>query len=90
MADRFGRKPVFLASVVVFTTGSLLSGLSTSLPMLVVFRIAQGAGGGILSPVGLAMVYEVFPPDERGGPSGCGAWRPWRLRQRVRSWAAGC
>jgi EmrB/QacA subfamily drug resistance transporter len=65
LGDRFGGKRVLLAAVVVFTVASALCGLAGSLGELVIFRIIQGAGGGMLAPVGLAMLFRVFPPEER-------------------------
>ena len=66
LADRFGRKHIFLASLGVFTVGSLLSGVAADLPQLVVARIIQGLGGGAIFPVGMAMIYEQVPPRRRG------------------------
>jgi EmrB/QacA subfamily drug resistance transporter len=66
LADRIGRKPVFITSMGLFAAGSLCSALAPSLPLLVVFRIVQGLGGGAMVPVGMAMIYELFPPDRRG------------------------
>lgn len=60
MADRFGTRRVFSAAIGVFTLGSVLCGFSTSLEMLVVCRIIQGAGGAMMVPVGrmtLARTY---------------------------------
>src|SRR5580692_9950156 len=51
-ADRFGARTVFSAAIVVFTIGSILCGLSSSLPELVVARIIQGMGGAMMVPVG--------------------------------------
>jgi EmrB/QacA subfamily drug resistance transporter len=65
LGDRFGGKRVLLTAIVVFTTASALCGLASSLGELVAFRILQGAGGGMLAPVGMAMLYRVFPPEER-------------------------
>ena len=65
LGDRFGGKRVLLAAIVVFTAASALCGLASSLGELVAFRILQGAGGGMLAPVGMAMLYRVFPPAER-------------------------
>jgi len=65
LGDRFGGKRVLLAAVVVFTVASALCGLAGSLGELVIFRVVQGAGGGMLAPVGLAMLFRVFPPEER-------------------------
>ncbi|MGP1675347.1 MAG: DHA2 family efflux MFS transporter permease subunit, partial [Candidatus Limnocylindrales bacterium] len=66
LADRFGRKHVFLTSLGIFTIGSLLSGLAADLPQLVLARILQGLGGGAIFPVGMAMIYEQVPPGRRG------------------------
>jgi EmrB/QacA subfamily drug resistance transporter len=65
LGDRFGGKRVLLAAIVVFTGASALCGLASSLGELVAFRILQGAGGGMLAPVGMAMLFRVFPPAER-------------------------
>ena len=65
LGDRYGGKRVLLAAIALFTAASALCGLASSLDELVAFRILQGAGGGMLAPVGMAMLYRVFPPDER-------------------------
>ena len=65
LGDRFGGKRVLLAAIIVFTVASALCGLATSLGELVVFRVLQGVGGGMLAPVGMAMLFRVFPPEER-------------------------
>jgi EmrB/QacA subfamily drug resistance transporter len=65
LGDRFGGKRVLLAAIVVFTAASALCGLATSLGELVLFRVLQGVGGGMLAPVGMAMLFRVFPPEER-------------------------
>src|SRR5947207_12062541 len=65
LGDRFGGKRVLLSAIVLFTFASALCGLASSLGELVAFRILQGAGGGMLAPVGMAMLYRVFPPAER-------------------------
>ncbi len=61
MADRFGTRRVFATAIGLFTVGSVLCGLSTSLEMLVACRILQGAGGAMMMPVGrmtLARTYD--------------------------------
>ena len=63
--DRFGPKAVFLTALGLFVAASALCGLSASLVQLVLFRVVQGAGGGLLVPVGLAMLLREFPPAER-------------------------
>jgi EmrB/QacA subfamily drug resistance transporter len=65
LGDRFGGKRVLMAAITVFTIASALCGLASSLPELVAFRVLQGVGGGMLAPVGTAMLFRVFPPQER-------------------------
>src|SRR6201998_3879251 len=65
LGDRLGGKRVMLAAIAVFTAASALCGLASSLGELVAFRILEGAGGGMLAPVGMAMLYRAFPPAER-------------------------
>jgi len=65
LGDRFGGKRVLLIAIAVFTVGSVLCGVAQNMTELVVFRVLQGAGGGMMAPVGMAMLYRVFPPSER-------------------------
>ena len=65
VGDRFGTKRTFLIAISLFTFASALCGLSQSVLELVLFRILQGAGGGMLTPVGMAMLYRAYPPAER-------------------------
>jgi EmrB/QacA subfamily drug resistance transporter len=65
LGDKFGGKRVLLIAIVVFTVASALCGLATSLGELVAFRVLQGVGGGMLAPVGMAMLFRAFPPEER-------------------------
>jgi MFS family permease len=64
IADRFGMRNVICAAFVLFTTGSMLCGLSTSLPMLVAFRILQGLGGAMMNPVGRLILFRSFPKSD--------------------------
>ena len=65
LGDRFGGKRVLLAAIAVFTVGSVLCGLAQNITELVLFRVLQGAGGGMMAPVGMAMLFRIFPPAER-------------------------
>jgi EmrB/QacA subfamily drug resistance transporter len=65
VGDRFGARSVVLSAIGLFTAASALCGVATSLPELVVFRAVQGAGGGLLIPVGMAMMFRAYPPAER-------------------------
>jgi MFS transporter, DHA2 family, multidrug resistance protein len=66
LANYFGRKRLLLASVAGFTLASFLCGIAPNLPMLIVFRIIQGATGGGLQPLSQAILMETFPPQDRG------------------------
>ena len=70
LADRFGRKRVFVASLACFTFASLLCAFAPSLGALIGFRVLQGLGGGAMMPVGMAMIFEVFPHERRGQAMG--------------------
>jgi EmrB/QacA subfamily drug resistance transporter len=63
---RFGAKQVYIVSVVLFTVGSALCGLATSLPELILFRVLQGAGGGMVMPIGMQMMAEAAGPKRMG------------------------
>ncbi len=67
--DRFGTKRVFMFALSVFTLASLLCALSWNVGALITFRIMQGVGGGMLTPVGTAMLFRAFPPSERAKAS---------------------
>ena len=69
LGDRFGTKRVFLFALAMFTVGSALCGISNSIGMLIAFRVLQGIGGGMLTPVGTAMLFRAFPPEERAQAS---------------------
>src|SRR5271156_1373906 len=61
-----GRKNFFLFCIVIFTISSFLCGAALSLPMLLVFRVIQGAGGGGLQPMAQAIMADSFEPHKRG------------------------
>lgn len=63
--DRFGTKKVFLFALAMFTLGSALCGMADSIGMLIFFRVLQGVGGGMMTPVGTSMLFRAFPPEER-------------------------
>jgi DHA2 family multidrug resistance protein len=64
LAEQFGRKNYYLASVVLFTLASMACGQSTSLPELVIFRFIQGVGGGALMATSQAILIDTFPPKQ--------------------------
>ncbi|MEU1670736.1 DHA2 family efflux MFS transporter permease subunit [Streptomyces roseifaciens] len=65
LGDRFGTKKVFLGSLAVFTAASAVCGLAQDLPTLVLARVVQGIAGGLLTPVGMTLLFRAFPPHER-------------------------
>jgi EmrB/QacA subfamily drug resistance transporter len=70
LSDLYGRKPFFLVGLVLFVTGSIAAGLSTSMEMLIVCRAVQGLGAGILIPVATAAIADLYSPIERGKMQG--------------------
>src|ERR687884_571031 len=70
LSDRFGAKRVYLISLVLFTAGSALCGLAINAEMLVATRVLQGLGGGMLMPIGMAVLYRLTPPERRGAIMG--------------------
>lgn len=69
IGDRIGTKVTYLAALTLFTACSILCGQSQSLGQLVVLRLMQGVGGGMLAPVGQAMLFRAFPPERRAQAS---------------------
>jgi EmrB/QacA subfamily drug resistance transporter len=72
VADAYGRRLIFVVGIVVFTTASLLCGLSTSAHMLIGARVLQGAGAALMNPATLSIIAATFPPRERG--TAIGIW----------------
>ncbi|CAG7572848.1 EmrB/QacA subfamily drug resistance transporter [Barrientosiimonas humi] len=69
VADRFGDKRTFVLALAIYTGASLWAGLAGSVTELLVARVTQGVGGGLLTPVGTAMLFRAFPPHERARAS---------------------
>jgi EmrB/QacA subfamily drug resistance transporter len=70
LSDRFGAKRIFLFSVIMFTVGSGLCALSTGVEQLIIFRVIQGLGGGMVAPIAMAFVYRLSPRDKVGAVMG--------------------
>ena len=66
LSDRFGAKRTYLMTIVLFTLGSALCGLAPNIEGLVIFRVIQGLGGGMLMPLGMSLLFQVAPPEQRG------------------------
>lgn len=66
LSDMYGRRLFFLGGMVIFLAGSALAGASQSMEMLIIWRAAQGIGGGAIMPIVSSIIGDVFPPAERG------------------------
>ncbi|HET7462705.1 MAG TPA: MDR family MFS transporter [Longimicrobium sp.] len=70
LSDLLGRKPVFIAGVVLFLAASVLCGFARSIPLLVAFRFLQGAGAGAVQPITVTLVGDLYTLEERGRVQG--------------------
>ncbi|MDX1709484.1 MAG: MFS transporter, partial [Desulfobacterales bacterium] len=66
LADIYGRKRIYTIGMGLFTLTSLLCAVATSVPMLIIFRIFQGAGSAMVFATGIAILSSVYPAEERG------------------------
>ncbi len=65
-SQRFGRKRFLMFSIGVFTVASFFCGIAPTLPLILLARAVQGAGGGALQPISQAILIESFPPEKQG------------------------
>lgn len=65
-ADMVGKKPLYIAGLLIFTMGSGLCGLSSTIALLIASRIIQGLGAALLMALSAAIVTEAFPANQRG------------------------
>lgn len=65
-SDMYGRRPMLIAGVTIFTLGSLLSGMAPNIEWLIAWRALQGIGGGIITANAFTIVGDLFSPRERG------------------------
>lgn len=70
LSDLFGRRPLVLAGVAIFTLGALLSGAAQTMEQLIVCRAVQGLGASAMMPVAFAVVADLYSPAERGRSQG--------------------
>jgi len=73
LSDRIGRKPIWIAGLVIFTLGSICCGAASALSYLIAARAVQGFGGAFLMALGPAILSDAFPIEERGRVSGWNA-----------------
>ena len=66
LADLYGRRSIYSAGLVIFMVGSALCGTSATMLQLIIYRAVQGVGGGIMMPLAMTIVGDIFPPEERG------------------------
>jgi EmrB/QacA subfamily drug resistance transporter len=66
LSDLYGRRPLFLFAIALFSAGSVLSGVATSMEMLIAGRAIQGLGAGGLIPLAIAAIGDIIPPRRRG------------------------
>src|SRR5512139_2468459 len=66
LADMLGKKPIYLAGFVIFTLGSVLCAIAPGIYWLIAFRILQAIGATAILALGMAIVTEAFPAEERG------------------------
>lgn len=66
LADLFGRRVIYVTGIVVFMIGSALCGTSTNMTELIIYRGLQGLGGGIMMPMAMVIIGDIFSPEKRG------------------------
>jgi EmrB/QacA subfamily drug resistance transporter len=70
LSDMYGRKFFFLIGVSLFITGSVLCGFAQNMTQLIVFRAFQGIGGGGITPIAFAIIFDIVPFEQRGKMAG--------------------
>jgi MFS family permease len=70
LADIYGKRRFYILGMCLFAIGSLYGGLASSMVHLIVSRVIQGFGAGIITPVVMSMISDMFPPEKRGNMIG--------------------
>ena len=70
LVDRFGFRLTYSAAMLIFVFGSLLSGFAPEEGMLILGRVMQGAAAGMVQPLGMQIIFMVYPPEKRGSAMG--------------------
>ncbi|MSO65888.1 MAG: DHA2 family efflux MFS transporter permease subunit [Alphaproteobacteria bacterium] len=70
LVERFGFKATFVGAIVVFETGSFLGGFAPNIDLLIFGRVLQGAASGVIQPLSMLTVFQVFSPHQRGTAMG--------------------
>lgn len=66
LQEIFGAKRIYVFALTMFTFGSMLCGLSWSNTSMIAFRVIQAIGGGMIMPVGMSIIYQIFPREKIG------------------------
>lgn len=66
LIERFGIRRLFLSAMIFFTVGSLVCGMAPTFSILLIGRLIQAVGGGVLMPLVMTIMLSVFPPEIRG------------------------
>lgn len=70
LGNRFGKKRMYLSGLALFIVGSCIGTLAPSMPWVIAARTIQGVAGGLMIPLSLALIFEVYPKEERGRITG--------------------
>lgn len=70
LSDMYGRKRFFILGLIFFMIGSALCGTAGNITQLSIYRAIQGVGGGALVPIAFTIVFDIFPPENRGKMGG--------------------
>lgn len=66
LGEKFGNKKLYIFALISFTLGSFLCGMSWSNSAMIIFRVLQALGGGMIMPVSMTIIFQMFEPKERG------------------------
>jgi len=70
MVERLGQRATFMLAVTVFIAASVMGGLAPAEGVLILARVLQGGAAGILQPLAMQVIFQVFPPEKRGSAMG--------------------
>lgn len=70
LVDSFGQRATFSGTIAVFIAASAMGGLAPSEPVLILARVLQGGAAGVLQPLAMVTIFQVFPPERRGSAMG--------------------
>lgn len=70
LTDKYGSKRIFLITITLFTLGSALCAAAQTIEQLILYRVIQGLGGGMVAPIGMAIIFQLAPVEKRGSVMG--------------------